>query len=589
MAIFIEIKAADGTESRTRIAPGANRFAVRSGDSYRFVDEATGLSPPNAAVKRLDNSLIVTGLAQAGDAQGTQVELVEFYSLCSVGSPCQVELNPAPSVAPVIVTSSTEPIGALADGSFVLYDPGFTAKGVVSGSGPTTAASGGSGDGIETSTILYGVGGLALVGLALSGGGGGGGTTTAVSANPAPAPVAAAPSPTPTAPAAPVSNDTPPAAAQIAAVTGDNLITLNEKAAGVTVAGTGAAGASVAVSVGSVAKSTVVDAGGQWAVTLNAAELGGDGQHVVSVVLTNAAGMASPVATQAYRVDTASKINQTIATDNVVNATERSGGVVIAGTGPTGTPVGTTIDVTIAGSGAPLQYTATTTSAGTWSTTVFSTDALSEGSHTVTAAARIGATTGTAGTASFSVDSVPPAAPIINLVAGDNAVTPSERAGFSVSGLAEAGSVVEVTIGATKLTVTADPTTGAWVTPATFTTSLISGVDVAQARATDKAGNASGPASKLFIIDRAVASDGSDLLPVNKALASDPTDTTVVFSEGDITGSQPLGTLESVNLSVDLLTTKAVDQPAPAVLVVTGSSSSMLIGLIEDPLHSGFA
>jgi len=118
MALLIEIKAADGMVSRTRLEAGRNRFSVRLGDSYRILDDQTGLTPNGVAVKRVDNNLIVDGL----DTSGTTVEFPEFYNVCSAGSPCELTVQTG-SGALVSITPGPEQIVALADGAFLLYEP----------------------------------------------------------------------------------------------------------------------------------------------------------------------------------------------------------------------------------------------------------------------------------------------------------------------------------------------------------------------------------------------------------------------------------------------------------------------------------
>ncbi|MEO6271007.1 MAG: hypothetical protein ABIP08_11960, partial [Lautropia sp.] len=174
MALFIEIKSADGLVSRTRLDPGKNRFTVRLGDNYRIIDDQTGRTPDGIAVKRIDNNLLVDGLdGQRGglDGQQTTVEFAEFYNVCSAGSPCELTVDTGAGSAPVAITPGSQPIGALADGAFVLYDPNFAAT------APTAPS---LSDGTALRYGLYGLGGLAVVGLAAGGGGGGGGGSSGV-------------------------------------------------------------------------------------------------------------------------------------------------------------------------------------------------------------------------------------------------------------------------------------------------------------------------------------------------------------------------------------------------------------------------
>lgn len=506
MATVIEVKAADGTLSRTRIETGSNRFSVKPGDSFRVYDEATGLSPPTMAVARLDNHVVITGLDRRGEEPVTRVELLEFYSVCSVGSPCQVEVQSAAGATPAIVTSSTQPIGALSDGSFVLYDPRFASTATA---GAPASLSEGSG----SQVLLYSVGGLALVGLAVGGGGGGGGsgTPSAVSANPpaatpAPAPV---PAPAPAPSAGSGTDTTPPLPAQIATIGGDGRVTLSEKAAGVTIGGTGEVGALVTLAVNGLSKTATVDAGGNWRIGLAAGELGGEGAHAVSVRLTDAAGNVSAAATGSYTVDTVARLGAVGGADGIVNAVERLGGFAIAGTGPFEAPAGTLVNVTLAGNGVSLQRQVAVGANGAWSTTVAVTDGLPDGRYTISAAAQIGTVQGESVSGAVTIDTVAPGAPSQILVAGDNVIGLNERGAFAVSGVAEPGSTVVVSIDtiARQQSVVADAASGAWTAAGLSANTLVAGTNATvRVTVSDAAGNAT-QTTRSIPVERAVAID----------------------------------------------------------------------------------
>ena len=94
------------------------------------------------------------------------VVLPNYYNVCSTSSACEVAINTAGGTSPVVVNAATAPIGALADGSFVLHDRSFAPEALA-----------GAGETIPVRPILYGLGGLAVLGLAAGGGGGDGGGT----------------------------------------------------------------------------------------------------------------------------------------------------------------------------------------------------------------------------------------------------------------------------------------------------------------------------------------------------------------------------------------------------------------------------
>ena len=167
MAIVLEVRSAQGDVSQQRLQAGRNRITVRPGDAYRIIDDQTQHTPPGVAVKRVDNSILIDGLGTAAGADApTVVELVDYYGICSAGSPCDIVIDEA-GQQPVVISPISSSIGALADGSYVLYDRGWTAP----PDAPATDDAGGL-----SRPMIYGLGGAAILGLAAAGGGGGGGT-----------------------------------------------------------------------------------------------------------------------------------------------------------------------------------------------------------------------------------------------------------------------------------------------------------------------------------------------------------------------------------------------------------------------------
>ncbi len=179
MAVVLEVRSAQGNVNLLRINPGRNRITVRPGDTYRLIDDQTQYAPAGMSVKRADNHVVIDGFDRSAElaANPTVIELSDFYGTCSAATPCQVVIEAAGQV-PVTVTPVSSTIGALADGSYVLYDPSYvTPQG-------TPGVEGSSG---LSRPMLYGLGGLAIAGLALAGGGGGGGGGgSAVGSDPGP-------------------------------------------------------------------------------------------------------------------------------------------------------------------------------------------------------------------------------------------------------------------------------------------------------------------------------------------------------------------------------------------------------------------
>ena len=246
MTLYFELTSAQGTPARLALQPGMQRIKAAIGDRYRIYDDATGKTPPDIVVKRLDSHMIIEGLPN--DAQ---VELTDFYARCGVSSPCTfvVDSNAAFASGPIEISPASPPLQALTDGSFVLYPSGYSGV-------PAIAVA--DGEGISRGAA-YAVGGLALVGLAAAGGGGGGGGDAG-------APVAATP-PAPTPAPAPMDNVPPDQPVVTSEKTSDTRTPI--------VAGSAEAGATVKLDMdfdrdGAIDASytTVADAGGQWQIDL---------------------------------------------------------------------------------------------------------------------------------------------------------------------------------------------------------------------------------------------------------------------------------------------------------------------------------
>ena len=403
---------------------------------------------------------------------------------------------------------STKPLGALSDGTFVLYDTGFQA--------PEQPAT----EDFPIRPVLYGAGGLAVVALAAGGGGGGGDPSGAPNLGDVPLALKSATSfnnrfPTISGTAKPgtvvtlrldTDNDqrenvtysatadangnwsvnlqsakpatgnlpatglsdsntlevsgaldgvqgaalpvvtltydnTPPASAEIAAVSGDNIITAAEKTAGVAVSGTAEANGTVELKIGGTTKLVAVDAEGKWNTTLSAAELpAADGQYPLTATAIDAAGNRGPAATSSVTLHTNSKapVIGSIASDDIINAAEAAAGVKLQGSAEAGSKVELTFGTN--------KVAATADANGHWEVTAPATG-IADGKYTLTAAVTSPAGGTASATRAFTVDKTAPAkATNIKLDGGDNVITAAEaRDGVHFTGNAEAGSKVSVT------------------------------------------------------------------------------------------------------------------------------------------------
>ena len=520
MALVIETRSSHGSVSRTHLRAGTTRVVVRPGDTFRLYDEDTGKAPAKAVVKQLDNSILVDNLAD--DAHGADqpqaVELLGFYSSCSVSSPCHLEL-PETTSGTVDITPATGAIGALSDGSFVLVDLGQTsgaaagaaaAKGL-DGATPTVAA--GADHAAESAPLLsesarpviYGLGGAAVLGLALAGGGGGGGgggeapvsNTTAPPALPPTTPA------TPAAPAAPTTPTVPPS------VTDPSFtVTHSSVAKGKvpTLTGTGTAGGTVKIDV---------HAGGGAAVDASyTVPVGADGKWSANLATLKPTTGALP----AGGLSTATSLSLT-ETVNGKTATMPDFKLTADDTPPTAptiSPIGTEGFLGAAAVGKPLtvsgqgeanslikltlgaQNLETVVGAdGTWAVTLPANALPATGNATLSVTASdLAGNVSTPATQTLTIDTTPPPAPTIQFTGGaDNYVNAAEKAaGVTLAGTAEADSTVKVTVG----TVSHDAKAGAdgkWSVAFAGAELPADGTHLVTAVATDKAGNASAPSA----------------------------------------------------------------------------------------------
>ncbi len=123
MTLYFELTSSQGTPARIALQPGLQRIKAAIGDRYRIYDDATGKTPPDIVVKRLDSHMIIEGLPD-----GAAVELTDFYARCGVSSPCTfvVDSDAVLLTAPVEISPASPPLQALTDGSFVVYPSGYS-------------------------------------------------------------------------------------------------------------------------------------------------------------------------------------------------------------------------------------------------------------------------------------------------------------------------------------------------------------------------------------------------------------------------------------------------------------------------------
>ena len=172
MAARFEIyRTQDGGVEQLRLRPGENRVRVLPGRQFRLQD--SNLDAEQLRVLQVDSDLVIENVPLDGDAGTASVILEGYYRICSASDQCAVTAGGDETVsipdaaegaggAVLLADVNTKPLGALNDGTFVLYDPKFEA--------PILPVLGD----VPTKPLLYGLGGAAVLGLAAAGGGGGG-------------------------------------------------------------------------------------------------------------------------------------------------------------------------------------------------------------------------------------------------------------------------------------------------------------------------------------------------------------------------------------------------------------------------------
>ena len=284
-------------------------------------------------------------------------------------------------------------------------------------------------------------------------------------------------------------------AISINALATDDVINAAEKGADLVLSGVTTnveAGQTVTISLNGRIYTTTVDDSGNWTYTVPSADLAGlkDGDASVQVSVTNVNGNSASAGRE-YSVDaTAPSVTiNTIATDDILNASEAQSDLAISGTSTA--EAGQTLTVSLNGK----DYTTTVSANGSWTLNVPAADlaGLTDGSVTVTAAVSDKAGNPASVDHTLTVDVTVPAV-TIHTVAGDDVINVAEHnqaqiVSGSATGAA-AGDTVTVTIGGQSYTTVLDAA-GNWSVgvPANVISGLSDGSVTVTASVTDAAGN----------------------------------------------------------------------------------------------------
>ncbi|WP_425267758.1 Ig-like domain-containing protein [Enterobacter hormaechei] len=284
-------------------------------------------------------------------------------------------------------------------------------------------------------------------------------------------------------------------AISIDAIASDDVINAAEKGEDLVLSGTTSnveENQTVTITFGGKSYTATVDAEGKWTATVPSADLTGlkDGDASVQVSVTNVNGNSASAGRE-YSVDaTAPSVTiNTIATDDILNASEAQSDLAISGTSTA--EAGQTVTVSLNGK----DYTTTVSANGSWTLNVPAADlaGLTDGSVTVTASVSDKAGNPASVDHTLMVDVTVPAV-TIHTVAGDDVINAAEHnqaqiVSGSATGAA-AGDKVTVTIGGQTYTTVLDAA-GNWSVgvPANVISVLSDGTVTVTASVTDAAGN----------------------------------------------------------------------------------------------------
>jgi len=333
-------------------------------------------------------------------------------------------------------------------------------------------------------------------------------------------------------------------------------------AEGVTITGTGEAGATVAVTIAGVTRTTAVSGTGTWTATWEKGTLeGGEYTTGISAVTTDSHGNSKPFVDKLV-VDTLTDvtINSDISTsingmvvvgDGVVNGVEHGRGAMFSGTAQAGSSVVVAIGT--------VTHTVTASQSGTWSATFSSTELAAgkyDGSITATATDPRGNVDRATG--SFHVDTFVSDLAITSTTGGDDGVINGFEVGnaLTVTGRTEIGTtslIVELNGIEVPATVRAD---GSW--SATFAAGSITTGDYTAtmtATATDAAGNVDSATASVRVdtlagmvtIDSTPV-EGDDIVNLNEII--DPLASGVTLTGTSDAGARVTVTMNGVSHTV---------------------------------------
>nr|WP_312026939.1 Ig-like domain-containing protein [Enterobacillus tribolii] len=290
---------------------------------------------------------------------------------------------------------------------------------------------------------------------------------------------------------------------RIDTVAGDDIVNAIEHQQPVVISGTSSdvpAGNVVTVTVNGVSYPATVGQDGTWSVSVPAADVSAwpAGTLTITAEAANASGNASDIGhvVKVDLSDVAVSIN-TVALDNVINATEKGADLVLNGA-TQNVEAGQVVKVVFAGH----SYDAVVQADGSWSITVPAADmaGLREGADQVQVSVVNQAGNTASAAQELVVDTTAPTL-TIDPVAGDNILNAAEHGqALTLTGTsnAEAGQTVTVTVNGADYTTTVNAD-GTWSVSGVDASGLADGTHTITASVSDKAGNPSDAGREVLV------------------------------------------------------------------------------------------
>jgi hypothetical protein len=359
----------------------------------------------------------------------------------------------------------------------------------------------------------------------------------------------------------------------------------------VVITGTGAPGSEVVVTMGSVDVTTTVEEDGTWTATFPVDGLPDDGNYNTTVHVVDPDGFEFDLDGPAVIIDTVVNVDidsGQAGGDDMINAAEAADGVTLTGTAE----AGATVEVTFQG----VTRTVTATEGGTWSAD-FASSEIASGEYdsevSVTATDSFGNTDTT--TATVRVDTLTAVTIDADQAGGDDIVNNAEAAaGLTLTGTAEAGSSVSVTVEGVTRTATVDAN-GNW--SALFEAGSLPGGEydtTVEVTSTDAAGNSASATADLHgdtLVDPLTLDggiEGDDV--VNETEHSDGVTLTGTVEPGSTVVVQ-LGTASTTatvdangNWSASFAASEIAEGSYDADVVVTATDAAGNVDTITDTL-----